>query len=186
MAVLVFIRHAETLPVAGIPAHLWQLTEQGAKASQTIAAELLPYALQAIYTSTEAKAIVTGTIIAQQLAIPCQTVPDLEETHRAATDLLDRDAFQRAVHRAMQHPAELLFGDETFAAARSRFLKRTRHLLQAHPDQSIALVSHGRILSMVMAVLQEREPFTVWDTLRMPDYIVFQRHQIEPIMEQHL
>ncbi len=185
MTMLILIRHAETLPVAGIPAHQWQLTEQGAEASQAIAAELARYQLEAIYTSTETKAIVTGTIIAQQLTIPCQSVQDLEETHRAATDLLDRDTFRQAVHHAMQHPDELLFGDETFAAARHRFIKRAWHLLQQHPQQAIALVSHGRVLSMVMAILLNRDPVTIWDTLKMPDYTVFQRLQLEPIMEQY-
>lgn len=173
MNTLVLIRHAETQPIDGISAHDWQLTEQGMQASQQLARQLTAFQLGAIYTSTEAKAITTGAIIAEMLNIPCQTAPDLQETRRDAADLLTREAFQQAVHTAMQQPDEQHFGEETFAAARDRFLNRTVQLLAAHPAESIALVSHGRVLSMVLAHLLGDDPVAIWSDLTMPDYLAF-------------
>ena len=48
----------------------------------------------------------------------------------------------------------------------------TLPLLAQHPDETIALVSHGRVLSMVLAQFSGEDPVSIWDSLKMPAYAV--------------
>lgn len=172
---VILIRHSITAPQPDRPQEDWQLTPEGAKSCRILAAELSEVAPDRIFTSTEAKAIATGKILAEQLHIPWETAPNLQETARGDSHYFeDKATFAAAVQRAMQQPDQVVFGSEAFADARQRFLKQMHELLTQHPEETIALVSHGRLLAMVLAELQQRDPFDIWQSLKMPDHIVLE------------
>jgi len=171
---IILIRHSISAPLPDTPQEEWQLTPEGEERCLTMAAELREYTLDRIFTSTEAKAIATGKIPAEELNIPWQTTPNLQETARGDSDYFeDKAAFAVAVDRAMQQPDQIIFGSEAFAEARERFLKQMHIVIEQHPKETIALVSHGRVLAMVLGKLQQRNPFDLWQSLKMPDFVVF-------------
>lgn len=173
MPELILIRHSITEPDASLNSHEWQLSADGQQKSKLLAEYLRPYPIAKIYTSEEAKAIETGAIVGKSLGIACETAQDLDETRRKGLDFTTSPAeFKAQVREAMQYPDELRFGEETFNAAKERFLIALEKLLAKHPNESIALVSHGRVLAMVLGHLTGENPIEIWDSLKMPAYVV--------------
>ncbi|MCA9912585.1 MAG: histidine phosphatase family protein [Anaerolineae bacterium] len=172
---LILVRHSISAPQPDLPQEAWQLTPEGESRCVQLAEEVRPHAPQRIFTSTEAKAQSTGKHLAQALRIPWQTAPDLQETARGDEDYFaDKAAFAAAVEKAMRQPQQILFGRETFADAKARFMQQMRTLVQQHPGETLVLVSHGRVLSMVLGELLTRDPFTIWQEMPMPAYVVLE------------
>jgi broad specificity phosphatase PhoE len=173
MAELILVRHSISQPNPEINSHEWGLSEVGREACKILAEKLRPYAIRQIYSSAEAKAVETGQILAACLDLSCETAPDLGETRREGIDFVANAVdFKEQVREAMRRPSERLFGEESFQAARERFVTAMELLLSEHPDETIALVSHGRVLSMVLAQFSGEDPVSIWDSLRMPAYAV--------------
>src|SRR5687768_5188210 len=115
MRQLIVIRHSQTKQQPNVSSHEWQLTDEGRKRCQHLAEELRPYGIDRIFTSEEAKAVLTGQLVADVLAIPCETAPNLHETKRETVGYFEREAdFRASVQAAMVEPDKLLFGEETF------------------------------------------------------------------------
>lgn len=170
---LILVRHSISAPQPDLPQEAWQLTAEGELCCVQLAETLRPYAPERIFTSIEAKAQSTGKHLAQALSIPWQTAPDLQETARGDEDYFaDKAAFAAAVEKAMRQPEQVLFGSETFAGAKARFTQQMHTLMQQHPGETLVLVSHGRVLSMVLGELQSRDPFAIWQEMPMPAYVV--------------
>lgn len=173
MAELILIRHSITEPNPELNSHEWTLTELGRERCKILAEALRPYPIRHIYTSDEAKAIVTGAIIAESFGIKAEIEPKLAETKRSGLDFMGSQAeFKQQVREAMRYPNEKRFGDESFSAARERFLEAMDARSAMHPNETIALVSHGRVLAMVLAQFSGEDPSSIWDSLKMPAYAV--------------
>lgn len=172
--ILILVRHAASQPQPGTSAHDWQLAHSGRDQCRLLADRLRPYNLNHIITSDEPKALQTGTLIADYLGnLSLTQDASLRETHRkTAPYFADEAAFRQAIAAAMHQPQQLLYGEETFEAARLRFSAAVEHLTNAHPDESIALVSHGTILSLYLAHQMSIPPFAIWSLLDMPAYAV--------------
>lgn len=173
MANLILIRHSMVQPNPELNSHEWGLVEEGREACKILVEKLRPYAIRQIYSSQEAKARETGQILADALGLSCEIAPDLAETKREGLDFMANSAeFRQQVREAMRRPDEKLFGEERFADARERFLNAMERLLCQHPNETIALVSHGRVLSMVLAQFTGEDPVSIWDSLKMPAYAI--------------
>jgi broad specificity phosphatase PhoE len=173
MAELILIRHSISQPHPEQNSHEWLLTDEGRAKCKIVAEKLRPYPIRQIYTSAESKAVETGKIVAEILELPSAIATDLGETKREGLDLMaNLGDFKAQVREAMRRPDEKLFGEETFSEARERFLKEMNGLLAKHPNETIALVSHGRVLSMVLAQFSGEDPVSIWDSLKMPAYAV--------------
>ncbi len=72
----------------------------------------------------------------------------------------------------MHQPEQLLYGEETFESAQSRFSDAVTRLINTHPNETIALISHGTILSLYLARRMNVPPFAIWSLLDMPAYAV--------------
>lgn len=170
---LILIRHSISQPSPELNSHDWPLTDEGRAKCKILAEKLRPYPIRQIYTSAEAKAIETGQIIAEILDLPTAIAADLGETKRIGLDMNASVAeFKAEVREAMRRPDEQLFGEEGFSDARERFLNEMNRLVAQHPEETIALVSHGRVLSMVLAQFSDEDPISIWESLKMPAYAV--------------
>lgn len=173
MKEIILIRHAPTEPVDSVAATDWQLTEEAQYLCEKLAIQLKQYDIQHIYTSTEHKAQQTGQYVADVFNLAYSTVDNLHETERKSKNFYqNEDEFKANVKAAMQSPDELLFGDETFTAACERFSKQVALLAKNHPAETIAIVSHGRVLSMYLGNVMSKEPEIIWEALGMPAYAV--------------
>jgi len=171
---LVFIRHSQSKPEAGVPARQWRLTAEGRRRCSPLAEQLFPYDLDLIVTSTERKAIETGELVAQKLEIPCIIEDNLHEHERETAPYFDtRAEFIEAIQNLFIHPTELVFGDETGLAAQERFASAVENVLKVNPRENIAIVTHGTVLSLFVSQLTGCAAIPFWRGLGMPAIVAF-------------
>ena len=171
---LVFIRHSQTQPESGVAAQEWQLTAEGRRRCNPLAALLFAYNLGLIVTSTERKAIATGQLAAQKLGIPYQVADDLHEHKRETAPYFDTmEEFQAAVRALLTKPAELVFGEETGQEARERFAEAVECVMRSNPRENIGIVTHGTVLSLFVSHFIGEEIYTFWQGLGMPAIVAF-------------
>ena len=117
--------------------------------------------------------MLTGQLTADVLNIPCNSAPDLGETKRDTVPYFQTiEDFWAAIRNGMENPNELVFGEERFADALARFRIRVDTLLKQHPDETIAIVTHGTVMSLYLADVTGREIYPLWASLGMPAYAV--------------
>jgi|GEM_PF-1926988 len=174
MTTIILIRHAPTQPDKNQHSTQWQLTDEAQTLCHALAKEIEGYKLRKIYTSTEPKAQATGQFVAEKVGnIPVEIAENLHETERESKQFYEsQDEFREAVKQAMLSPDELLFGDETFAGAGKRLAKQIKSLAKQNPDETIGIISHGRILAMYLTGLVGESPVEIWEKLQMPAYAV--------------
>ncbi len=172
MTTLIFIRHAPTRIDKNIASKNWTLAEDGKQLCKMLAQRLVPYAISQIYVSSEKKAQLTGQYVADALQLESPIIkPNLQETE-SSKFYESQTEFREKVKIAMQHPQELHFGDETFYDAKSRFSAQVENLAQQHLGETIAIVTHGRILSIYLGEILQEAPEIIWEKLQMPAFVV--------------
>ena len=174
MANLVLIRHAETQRVPGVNAHDWQLTEEGHQRCLLLAERLLPFALHAVISSPEPKALQTARPVANRYHIPLTTLDGLREHDRRNVQYVGDDAdFKATIRRLFEQPDQLIYGNETADQAHQRVASAIHQAVDQQPDRNLALVSHATVLTLFISRVAALDPFTFWSQLGMPAYIVF-------------
>jgi broad specificity phosphatase PhoE len=120
-------------------------------------------------TSQEQKAAETGELVARQLGLPLTRAANLGE-HRRGNEPWqdDRATFEARIRRFFDRPAELVFGEETADQAHQRFATAVSGLVAAARGRSIALVTHGTVMTLFLARQCGLEPFGLWRSLAMP------------------
>ena len=170
---LLLVRHAQSVPQAGAAPAGWPLTEKGRRDAAVLAESMRPFRPAAIVTSHELKAKETGDILAGVLALPCTARDGLQEHVRPAPDRLgSQEEFEAAVVRLFEKPDELVFGLETARQALERFEAAVSEVLAAHPQQTVAVVSHGTVIALLVARYNGLDVKAFWQGLKMPDLIV--------------
>lgn len=188
MTTIILIRHAPTQIDPSVSSDEWQLTGESKLLCQKLAEYIRSQNIEKIYTSHEPKAKSTGVYIAQALDdIPTQVVDNLHETERKSKRFYEsQEEFREAVRVAMLSSDELLFGDETFNHACKRLSDSIDTLAKHHPDEAIAIVSHGRILAMYLSQVMPESSVEIWQKLKMPAFAVlsWETKTIEQIVYQ--
>ena len=172
---LILVRHSISQPEPGISAHRWTLTAEGQTRCAALAAQLRPYHITRIATSDEPKAVATAQLLSVHLetAAPLAIEPDFRETRRETAPYFDSEGeFHAAVHAAMTRPDEVLFGEESFSDARRRITLALGRAMNAHHSETLAVVTHGTIMSLLLGHISETDPFEIWRGLGMPAFAV--------------
>ena len=170
---LVLVRHALPEFVVGLPASKWQLSDEGRRRCQRLADRLAAYDLAAVVTSTESKAVETGQIVADALGLPLETAPGLHEHERGVVSSTgSQAAFQAQVRRLFGRPDELIFGAETADQAHARFVSAVAAVTERHPHGSLAIVTHGTVMSLFIARAAGLDPVLFWKSLGLPAFSV--------------
>lgn len=174
---LVLIRHAAPEPTASSPASQWSLSAEGRQAASRLAVPLQGM-IDVIVTSTEPKARETGAIVARELGVSvCEASEQLHEQERSSVPLLASAAeFRARVIEALSRPSELVFGDESVAAAHRRFSAGVQHALARYPSVRLGLVTHGTVMAYLIAQANCLDPVEVWLRLEMPCAVRLSAH----------
>ncbi len=173
MTHLILVRHSISQPEPGVSPHQWALTDEGRARCAALAQQLLPYRVACIASSDEQKAVATARLLAAhlQLTSPLTIEPDFGETRRSTAPYFDNpDAFRAAIQAAMNDPGQVVFGEEAFADARTRFVSALQRLMEAHFGETIAVVTHGTIMSLMLGHFAGVDTFETWQALQMPAY----------------
>lgn len=170
---LVLVRHAPTVPQAGVNSAQWSLDANARQLTAELARLLAAdFPVDLVVTSHEPKAVGTGRYLAAGLGARSVTGPDLEEHHRQRTALMEEEQWQRTIRRFFGSPHVLLFGQETGAEARRRFERGLRAAQTRHADRRLAVVSHATVLTLLLAAPNALAPYDLWRTIRMPEALV--------------
>lgn len=167
---LILVRHSLPEIQAGVPAREWRLSEEGRARCRPLAKEIAArFAPVAIASSDEPKAVETAELTAAALGLSVEIEPDLREHERPSGLMLSEAAFQATIAGFFSHPQELVYGGETASEALSRFSTGIARLLATRPVGDIVVVTHGTVMSLYCASRTGDDPFTLWQSLRLPD-----------------
>ncbi len=171
---LLFIRHAAVIQEPTISSHKWVLSENGRYRTYALIPHIAAYTPSRIITSHEQKAMQTGQIITEALDLPRTTAPGLQEHNRTGAPYFEDVAeFHDTIQQLFLQPDELIFGTETATQARTRFTRAIHTLLAQYPTDTLAIVSHGTVLTLFLTHHNPHlDPIPFWQQLKLPDLVV--------------
>ncbi len=169
---LILIRHSTPQIEPDLPAKEWRLSDEGRARCQPLAERLTAYDPSQFVASLEPKALETAQIVAGQLNKPLQTAEGLHEHERSRVGYLGRAQFEAAVATFFEKPDQLVFGDETADQCHARFAQTITRSLTASPDQTLAVVTHGTVLTLFVSRATGLAPFPFWKALSLPMFAV--------------
>ena len=172
--------------VESVSSHQWRLSAKGRADTATLASHIATYAPQVVVTSTEPKAMETGIILARQLDLPCEPMPGLQENDRIGLPYLSDDDYAATFRHFFEQPDELVVGRETARQAGDRFAAAIDCVMAEHSRVTIAVVSHGTVISLWLQRAAGIDPFPLWQRLGTPSYVVLSLPDLmlERIVEQ--
>jgi probable phosphoglycerate mutase len=187
MTCLILIRHGQTdWNVEGryqgqvdIP-----LNERGREQAAQTARALSGANLAAIYASDLTRAVETAKALAQVAGLPVRIDPRLREINQGRWEgrLFDeiRAEYPEELKRRQEDP--LAFappGGEVVGQVRERVLAAVADIVRRHPDQRVAIVSHGLALALVRTYYGDYPAGKVWELVPGNGEIV--ELEVEPV-----
>ena len=169
---IILVRHSAPEIEPSVPAREWHLSTAGRQRCKGLAEALRPHQPTRIATSNEVKSIETAELVADELAIPWFTSEDLHEHDRSNVGFLPSEQFSASIARFYEQPTQLVFGRETAEQAYQRFAGGVADVIQQYPDDTIAIVAHGTVISLFVARTTGVEPLPLWKRLGLPSFIV--------------
>ena len=172
---LILIKHASPEFVKSRSADEWHLSVNGREQCQPLAERLKPFAPDVIVTSDEPKAHETGEIVAQILSLPVHTAAGLHEHRRRTVPWYDDyDTLKRLVLNIFDHPNTVVHGEETGNDAYARFAAAVDDVIAQYPQQTVAISTHGTVISLFAQHRAGVDPKPLWESLQTPAFVVFQ------------
>ncbi len=173
MTDLILIRHGETdwnveerwQGQADVP-----LNERGRAQAIQLAQELKDVPINAIYSSDLIRAFETAQELSKKTALPIQIDRRLREIHQGdwqgmrVSDIQARyaDHFERRLRDPLNIAPP---GGETVAQVRTRVMEAVHEIVSRHPFETVAIVSHGFALAVVLAEYQKLPIADVWELI---------------------
>lgn len=168
----ILAKHAEPALTPEVTAERWQLTDAGRAQCARLAERLRAHAPGRIISSTEPKAIETGQLVSRQLGLPFDSEIGLHEHDRSNVPLVPRDAFEANMQRFFSLPHELVYGRESADEARVRFQSALARVLRQYPADTPAIITHGTVIALLLAVPNSLDAFSLWKSLGTPSFVV--------------
>ena len=185
---VILVRHAHPEIDPDLDPEDWPLSFEGRAAATQLADILEEYDPDVIVTSQLPKAFETGRILAENLFLPVETVPGLQEVDRRDVGWLKSGEFRDRLADSMARPSETVFGAESADEAMERFRAAVEAVLALHPTETVVIVTHGTVMSLFVAAQGDSQAFDLWDRLELPAFVVLRRPDlaVERIAEQPL
>jgi len=169
---LILVKHSLPEIVEGLPARGWKLSDEGRIRAQQLAERLSLFQPEYIISSVEPKARETAEIIARRHSLELHIADGLHEHDRSKTPYLSKDELQAAIREFFEKPDMLVFGSETADEAYERFDQAVRSILDCHPNETVVIVAHGTVISLLVSRLTGTSDFLLWNGLGLPSYVV--------------
>ncbi len=172
MTRVIFVRHCQSAPSPGVPQEFWPLTEKGRGQAQDLVPILAELGVTALASSPYLRTIETLRPFADATGLTIHIDEDLRERSFGGW-IEDVEAINEAVRRMHADPSYALEGGESAQVCLARFQAGIERAVRAHPHGTLAIGSHGGILSHLLA----RHPggFTgeFWRRIRNPHLFLF-------------
>ncbi|MGH6992955.1 MAG: histidine phosphatase family protein, partial [Caulobacteraceae bacterium] len=160
MAKLLLIKHAAPAMAPQTPSHRWVLSEEGRRACDPLAEELRLHRVSRIYSSLEPKALETAALVAMRLGLEVRPRAGLQENDRSGLGFVERGQLERLIAGFFDRPDERVIGAETAAEALQRFEQAVRSLAAEEPEGTAVVVTHGTVLTLLIAKYNPISPRT--------------------------
>jgi broad specificity phosphatase PhoE len=172
MSKLILIKHAPPQVTPEVASNRWVLTAEGQARCEWLAGALAEQGVAALYSSLEPKALETAALVAIRLGLEVRPRPGLQENDRTGLGFDTAGGVKARIQRFFEAPSELVMGEETGAAALDRFEGAILAARAEAPDQTIAVVAHGTVLTLLTAKHNPISAFEFWGSLGMPSFVV--------------
>lgn len=163
---MLLVRHSAPEIDPSVPSEEWPLSEDGRRRCAALAERLSGYGPRMLVTSPEPKARETAELVAPALGVDVAVSDGLRETARRTVGWLSREELDEGIRRFFDRPGEVVFGEESGAAALNRFEAAVVAL-----HEPAVVVTHGTVLSLFVAARTGRDPFDLWRSLELPDVV---------------
>lgn len=153
--------------------HKWPLSARGRQRCLALAAALEKYQPDIFIASEERKAQETANIISLHHGKAYETVENLHEQRREYENIVSVHEFKEKIADLFRYPDQIKFGSETANAARDRFTAAVKMTVAQYPQKTLAIVSHGVVMSLFIASHANMDPHEVWYQMGLPAYAAF-------------
>lgn len=126
-----------------------------------------------IYASLEPKALETAALVASRLGLDVGPRGGLEENDRTGLGFVAAEKLNKRMRRFFEEPSRPVIGEETAQAALARFEAALAPLAaEANAGSgSVAVVTHGTVLTLLVAKYNPVIPFNFWESLALPSCV---------------
>jgi broad specificity phosphatase PhoE len=173
---LILVKHSVPEIYGDRPATTWKLSVKGRLRAQRLAEELKKFEPEILVSSHEPKAKETAEIVASYFALKVQVVPGLHEHDRSNVPYLSHDAFQSSIRDFFREPDQLVFGNETADQTYARFYRAVHSILNENRNQTVAVVTHGTVISLFVSRLTGSSDLELWKKLGLPSFVAMDLH----------
>jgi len=169
---LILVRHAQSAPDPALPERDWPLSETGVRQAADLAPVLAELGVEALASSPYLRAIETLRPFAQASGLQIAVDDDLGERKLGGwmPDPADVEAAVRQMHADLDFQLE---GGESGRACVARFEGALARIAAANPDRTVAVGSHGGVLSHLIARQGVALPDAFWRRIRNPHLFMF-------------
>jgi broad specificity phosphatase PhoE len=171
---LLLVRHAATVIDPAQAAARWSLSETGRVACSALADRLAIHRPGTLVSSMEPKACDTARAVAASLGLPWSTADGLHEHDRTGVPVMAPDVWRDRLRELFARPDEQVLGRETAHQAARRFGDAIERLLAMYSAGNVAVVSHGTVISLFVAVHNDLDPYQLWQRLSMPSIVALE------------
>ena len=146
------------------------LNATGRQQAARLATELVTFNFSAIYSSDLSRAYETALALSQVNRLPIQREPRLREIHQGEWQGLREIDIQarygNAFQERKQQPLHIAPpGGETVVQVRDRVVSAVNDICIMHPDERVALVSHGFALALIQVHFSQMPIETAWQII---------------------
>ena len=166
MTRIYLIRHAEAEGNLYRRVHGWYnslITDNGYRQIAALKGRFDNIPIDAVYSSDLFRTMTTAKAIYESHGLELHTRPDLreigvgvwEDTPWGELSHRDREQLYEFNHSSPRFQVE---GGETFAQVQKRMLAAVRDIAELHPDQTVAVFSHGTAIRCLQATIRGLQP----------------------------
>jgi broad specificity phosphatase PhoE len=169
---LILVKHAPPQITPEVASNRWVLSAEGRARCEWLAGALAEQGVAALYSSLEPKALETAALVAIRLGLEVRPRPGLQENDRTGLGFDTADGIRARIRRFFDAPSEHVMGEETAAEAFDRFEAAVLAARAETPGQTIAVVAHGTVLTLLVAKYNPISAFEFWGGLGLPSFVI--------------
>lgn len=159
---LILVKHGLPQIERDRPRSTWMLSGEGREAALRLAAKLARFQPDYLVCSPEPKAHATAAALGEALGLTPWPEHDVREQEADRNPFVTQEVFEDQVAQMFARPADLVLGEETGLAARSRFGAVIEQLAEHHAP---VVVAHGRVITLWLSHRLGIEPMPFWKRL---------------------
>jgi broad specificity phosphatase PhoE len=169
---IILAKHAPPEIAPEVISHRWVLSDEGRRRCDWLADQLTAHGVCRLYASLEPKTLETAALVAVRMGLAFEPRQNLHENDRTGLGFVPRDELNNRIREFFERPARCVIGTETANSAFERFKAAVSAILSETCHQSIAVVTHGTVLSLLVGRQNAIDPFDLWGRLGLPSYVV--------------